>query len=144
MARSLMTQSRHRGASGHRRKALASPFRDISCPDMLPGLRGEQERRVSARISSMISKRIRQALRRNPRDQTWKQIDRIPIPLSAGRIWLVGEDGNVRRAIAWTWPILKRREPHKYRWWMNRISHAREPTPEALTALAALRRAAND
>ena len=98
----------------------------------------------SAGVPRMISKRIKQVLRRKPRDQTWKQIDRISIPLSAGRIWLVGKDGNVRRAIAWTWPILKRREPNKYQWWMNRIGHAREPTPEALAALATLRRDADD
>ena len=73
----------------------------------------------------MISKQIRQAWKRKPRDQTWKQIDKARIPLSTGRIWLADKDGNVRRAIAWTWPILNRREPHKYRWWMNRIDRAR-------------------
>jgi hypothetical protein len=89
----------------------------------------------------MISKRIRQAWKRKPRDQTWKQIDKTRIPLSTGRIWLADKDGNVRRAIAWTWPILNRREPHKYRWWMNRIDRAREPTSEALAALMALKQA---
>jgi hypothetical protein len=62
--------------------------------------------------------------------------------LSTGRIWLADKDGNVRRAIAWTWPILSRREPHKYRWWMNRIDRAREPTPEALAALLSLKQVA--
>ena len=88
----------------------------------------------------MISKRIK-AWRRKRSDQTWKQIDQTPIPLSAGRIWLVDKEGNVRRAIAWTWPILKRREPRKYRWWMHRVNHAREPTPAALAALTALKQA---
>jgi hypothetical protein len=46
-------------------------------------------------------------------------------------------------ALAWTWPILKRREPHKYRWWMNRVNHAGQPAPEALAALAALKQAAD-
>ena len=91
----------------------------------------------------MISKRIRQAWKRKPRDQTWKQIDKTRIPLSTGRIWLADKDGNVRRAIAWTWPILNRREPHKYRWWMNRVNHAGQPAPEALAALAALKQAAD-
>jgi hypothetical protein len=54
----------------------------------------------------------------------------------------VDKDGNVIRALAWTWPILKRRRPHKYRWWMNRVDRAREPTPEALAALTALQQAA--
>ena len=91
----------------------------------------------------MIAKRIRQAWKRKrkPRDQTWKLIDRTPIPLGIGRIWLVDKDGNVTRALAWTWPILKRRQPNKYRWWTNRIDHAREPTPEALAALKALQQA---
>jgi hypothetical protein len=89
----------------------------------------------------MISKRIRQAWKRKPRDQTWKQIDKTRIPLSTGRIWLADKDGNVRRAIAWTWPILNRREPHKYRWWMKRANHAREPTAEAVAALKELRQA---
>jgi hypothetical protein len=90
----------------------------------------------------MISKRVRQAWKRKPRDQTWKRIDQVPIPLTTGRIWLVDKDGNVRRAIAWTWPILKRREPHRYRWWMHRVDRAREPAPEALAALTALKQAA--
>jgi hypothetical protein len=92
----------------------------------------------------MISKRISQAWKRKPRDQTWKKIEQKPIPLSAGRIWLADKDGNVRRAIAWTWPILKRREPLKYRWWMNRVSHAKEPTLEALAALTTLKQTAHD
>jgi hypothetical protein len=90
----------------------------------------------------MIWKRIRQAWESN--DQTWKQIDQEPIPLSTGRIWLADKDGNVTRAIAWTWRILKRREPRKYRWWMSRANHAREPTAEALAALKALRQAADN
>jgi hypothetical protein len=92
----------------------------------------------------MISKRIKQAWRRKRSDQTWKQIDKTRIPFSAGRIWLVDKEGNVNRAIAWTWPILKRREPRKYCWWMHRIDHAREPTPAALAALAALKHANGD
>jgi hypothetical protein len=90
----------------------------------------------------MIWKRIRQVWESN--DQTWKQIDQTPIPLSTGRIWLADKDGNVTRAIAWTWRILKRREPRKYRWWMSRANHAREPTAEALAALKALRQAADN
>jgi hypothetical protein len=62
----------------------------------------------------MIWKRIKQAS--PPSDQTWKQIDQTPIPLSSGRIWLADKDGNVTRALGWTWRILKRREPRKYRW----------------------------
>ena len=89
----------------------------------------------------MIWKRIKQAW--EPSDQSWKQIDQTPIPLSIGRIWLADRDGNVRRAMAWTWRILKRREPQKYRWWMNRVNHAREPTPEALAALKTLKQAAD-
>jgi hypothetical protein len=90
----------------------------------------------------MVWKRIRRAF--EPGDQSWKQIDHTPIPLSAGRIWLADKDGNVTRALAWTWRILKRREPRKYRWWMNRANHAREPAPEALAALTELRQAANE
>jgi hypothetical protein len=90
----------------------------------------------------MIWKRIRQAWESN--DQTWKRIDQTPIPLSTGRIWLADKDGNVTRAIAWTWRILKRREPRKYRWWMSRANHAREPTAEALAALKSLRQAADN
>ena len=74
-------------------------------------------------------------------DQTWKRIDRTPVPLSAGRIWLVDGDGNIRRALGWTWRILNRREPRKYRWWMSRASHAREPAPEAMATLKTLRAA---
>jgi hypothetical protein len=98
----------------------------------------------------MIANKMRQAwkLKRKSRDQsreqTWKRVDQAPIPLTTGRIWLVDNDGNIRRAIAWTWPVLKRREPDKYRWWMNRIDRAREPTPEAIAALAALKQATMD
>jgi len=91
---------------------------------------------------SMIWKRIRQAWESN--DQTWQRIDQAPIPLSTGRIWLADKDGNVIRAVAWTWRILKRREPRKYRWWMRRANHAREPAAEALAALKELREAAED
>jgi hypothetical protein len=45
----------------------------------------------------MIWKRIKQAS--PPSDQTWKQIDQTPIPLSSGRIWLADKDGNVTRGI---------------------------------------------
>lgn len=62
--------------------------------------------------------------------QTWQLIDDTPIPLSAGRIWLADKDGNARRAMAFTWPVLKRREPGKYRQWMKRADNARQP-PEA-------------
>jgi hypothetical protein len=85
----------------------------------------------------MIWKRIRRALEAD--GQSWRPIDQTPIPLSAGRIWLADNDGNVRRALAWTWGILKRREPRKYRWWMIRANHAREPTVEAVAALKELR-----
>ena len=44
-------------------------------------------------------------------DETWKRIDQAPIPVGAGRIWLADKDGNVIRAMAWTWRIIKRREP---------------------------------
>ena len=87
----------------------------------------------------MIWKRIKQAW--EPSDQTWKEIHQAPIPLSAGRIWLVDKDGNVTRAMAWTWRILRRREPSKYRWWMVRVDRAKEPTPDALAALKALKKA---
>ena len=90
----------------------------------------------------MIWERIKQAW--EPSGQTWKQVDQTPIPLGIGRIWLVDKDGNVTRAMAWTWPIMKRREPRKYRWWMNRPSRAREPTPEDLAALKALKQAADN
>jgi hypothetical protein len=73
--------------------------------------------------------------------QTWKRIDQAPVPLSAGRIWLVDGDGNIRRALGWTWLIINRREPRKYRWWMSRASHAREPAPQAIAALTELRKA---
>ena len=88
-------------------------------------------------VFPMIWKRIRRTSK--PGDQSWKQIDERPVPLSAGRIWLADRDGNVTRALAWTWPILKRREPRKYRWWMNRANHAREPAAEAVAALRELR-----
>ena len=93
----------------------------------------------------MIAKGIREVWKRKrkPSDQTWKQIDISRIPLSSGRIWLADKEGNVRRALAWTWPILSRREPRKYHWWMTRVDRAREPTPEALAALRALRQGAN-
>jgi hypothetical protein len=91
----------------------------------------------------MIWKRIKRA-KKDSGSQTWKRIDRSPVPLSAGRIWLVDNDGNVRRALGWTWLILNRREPRKYRWWMSRASHAREPPPEALAALKGLQKTAHD
>jgi hypothetical protein len=94
----------------------------------------------------MIAKGIREVWKRKrqrkPSDQAWKQIDKSRIPLSSGRIWLADKEGNVRRALAWTWPILNRREPRKYQWWMIRVDRAREPTPEALAALRALRQTA--
>ena len=74
-------------------------------------------------------------------DQGWKPIDQSPIPLGAGRIWLADNDGNVRRALAWTWGILKSREPRRYRWWMIRGNRAREPSAEAIAALKQLRQA---
>ena len=75
----------------------------------------------------------------------WQRIDqKTPVPLSAGRIWLADKYGNIRRAIGWTWRILNRREPRKYGWWMSRESHAREPAPEAVAALTALRSAAGN
>jgi hypothetical protein len=89
----------------------------------------------------MIWKRVRRA--KQPGSQTWKRIDQAPVPLSAGRIWLVDKDGNFRRALGWTWRILNRREPSKYRWWMSRASHAREPAPEAIAALKALQETAD-
>ncbi len=57
----------------------------------------------------------------------WQSIDQTPIPLNIGRIWLSDRDGNVRRAMSWTWPILKRREPGKYRQWMTRGRREIEP-----------------
>jgi hypothetical protein len=92
----------------------------------------------------MIWKRIRRAWDFGDQglsNSGWTPIDQTPIPLSAGRIWLADNDGNIRRALAWTWGILKRREPHKYRWWMKRANHAREPTAEAVAALKELRQA---
>lgn len=86
----------------------------------------------------MIWKRIRRTTQ--PGSQTWQRIDQAPVPLGAGRIWLVDGEGNIRRALGWTWPILNRREPRKYRWWMSRVAHASEPAPEAMTALKALRK----
>jgi hypothetical protein len=61
----------------------------------------------------------------------WYRIDQTPIPLSIGRIWLADEDGNVRRAMSWTWPVLKRREPRRYRQWMIRPQGAKVPPPPA-------------
>lgn len=84
----------------------------------------------------MIWKRIKRA--KQPVAQTWQRIDKTPVPLGAGRIWLADSDGNVTRALGWTWRILNRREPRKYRWWISRASHAREPAPEAMAALKAL------
>jgi hypothetical protein len=90
----------------------------------------------------MIWERIKQAS--PPSDQTWKQIDQTPpIPLSSGRIWLADKAGNVTRALGWTWRILRRREPRKYRWWISCANHARERTSEALVALKALKQAAD-
>ncbi len=48
---------------------------------------------------SMIWKRLRRT--REPGSQTWQRIDKTPVPLSAGRIWLVDKDGNITRAIGW-------------------------------------------
>src|SRR4051794_23375808 len=85
----------------------------------------------------MLFKRFRRAVEPNP--SKWKRIEETPIPLSLGRIWLVDKDGNITRAMAFTWPILKRREPRKYRFWMSRAPHAPEPAAEAIAALRALR-----
>ena len=85
----------------------------------------------------MLFKRFRRAVEPSP--SKWKRIEETPIPLSLGRIWLVDKDGNITRAMAFTWPILKRREPRKYRFWMSREPHAREPAAEAIAALTALR-----
>lgn len=63
--------------------------------------------------------------------EAWQLIEETPIPLSAGRIWLADKDGNARRAMAFTWPALKRREPGKYRHWMLRTAHAKQPPTEA-------------
>ena len=83
----------------------------------------------------MVWKRTKRA--KDPSNHTWQPTSQRPVPLSAGRIWLADKDGNVRRALGWTWPILKRREPGKYRWWMARVNHAREPAPEAIEELKA-------
>lgn len=64
--------------------------------------------------------------------QTWHPIDETPIPLSIGRIWLADKDGNARRAMSWTWPALKRREPGKYLQWMMRVHGAKEPPSAAV------------
>lgn len=71
-------------------------------------------------------------LRRSWQDaaQTWQLIEKAPIPLSAGKIWLADKDGNARRAMAFTWPVLKRREPGTYRQWMVRVHGARQPPTE--------------
>jgi hypothetical protein len=70
-------------------------------------------------------------------DETWKRIDTTPIPVGAGRIWLADKDGNVVRALAWTWRIIKRREPGKYQRWMKRAPRAKQPSSEAMNQLAA-------
>ncbi|MTV16935.1 MULTISPECIES: hypothetical protein [Bradyrhizobium] len=70
-------------------------------------------------------------------EETWKQIDQAPIPVGAGRIWLADKDGNVVRAMAWTWRIIKRREPGKYLRWMKRAPHAKQPPAAAMQELAA-------
>lgn len=59
--------------------------------------------------------------------QNWQSIDDTPIPLGIGRIWLADKDGNVRRAMAFTWPVLKRREPGKYRHWTMRVDRSTLP-----------------
>jgi hypothetical protein len=69
-------------------------------------------------------------------DHTWKWIDNTPIPVGAGRIWLADKDGNVVRAMAWTWRIIKRREPGKYLRWMKRAPRAKQPSSEAMKQLA--------
>ena len=46
-----------------------------------------------------------------------------------------GQNGNVTRAMSWTWRVLKRREPGKYRRWMTRLPRA-NTLPEALKQLA--------
>ncbi|MFL6839633.1 MAG: hypothetical protein ACJ8FZ_20345, partial [Bradyrhizobium sp.] len=62
-------------------------------------------------------------------DDAWNRIDETPIPIGIGRIWLADKDGNVTRAMSWTWRILKRREPGKYRRWMTRVHGAKQPSP---------------
>ncbi|MBR2118326.1 MAG: hypothetical protein V4458_14915 [Pseudomonadota bacterium] len=63
---------------------------------------------------------------------SWQSIEDTPIPLSIGRIWLADKDGNARRAMSWTWPALKRREPGKYRQWMMRTHGEKEPPSAAV------------
>jgi hypothetical protein len=89
----------------------------------------------------MIWKRIEQAS--PPSDQTWKQIDQTPIPLSSGRIWLADKDGNVTRALGWTWRILKRREPRKYRWWIIPVGPSRPVRHDKLAACCGRRSSAH-
>jgi hypothetical protein len=84
----------------------------------------------------MRFKRFRRVVEPSP--NKWKRIEDTPIPLSLGRIWLVDKDGGITRAMAFTWPILKRREPGKYRFWMSREHKAREPAADAIAALTAL------
>ncbi|MBR0691941.1 hypothetical protein [Bradyrhizobium lablabi] len=70
-------------------------------------------------------------------DEAWKQIEQTPIPVGAGRIWLADRDGNVVRAMAWTWRVIEGREPGKYLHWMTRAPHAKQPPAEAMKQLAA-------
>jgi hypothetical protein len=84
----------------------------------------------------MPFKRFRRAVEPSP--GKWKRIEETPIPLSIGRIWLVDKNDSITRAMAFTWPILKRREPRKYRLWMSREPHAPEPAAEAIAALRTL------
>ena len=65
----------------------------------------------------------------------WKSVNQTPIPMNIGRIWLADEDGNVVRAMSWTWPMLKSRQPSKYRRWMVRAPRAKQPPPAALKEL---------
>jgi hypothetical protein len=81
--------------------------------------------------------KFRRAVEHSP--GKWKRIEETPIPLSIGRIWLVDKDDSIIRAMAFTWPILKRREPGRYRFWMSREPHAREPAAEAIATLRTLR-----
>ena len=66
----------------------------------------------------------------------WKSINQTPIPMNIGRIWLADEDGNVVRAMSWTWPMLKSRQPTKYRRWMARAPRAKQPPSDAMKELA--------
>ena len=66
----------------------------------------------------------------------WKAINQTPIPMSVGRIWLADQDGNVIRAMSWTWPMLNSRQPGKYRSWMIRTPRAKQPPPDALQELS--------